>query len=591
MNFVLPSSWKNQYATTTTESLPSKEQAIIYLRVSGEQQKREWHGLDSQKARCEKRAKDNDVDIVAEFRDEAISGSKDKRPWLMDAIKFIKTKNRNGPRVHFLVSTEISRISRPEHLDEGFAILSEVWKNHAGIVDASSGTVVDRGDDLNVIFSLFKLSQAKAERENGIQRANNGRIARLQSGYWPFSHAPIGYQIWREKVDGKSNVIVLQDQENAPILAGVLQRFAKGLIPDKPWLIAELKKNGFMQGKWRKNYRNHASLADRILNIERLYFYGGYILRGDYGIVEPIKAKHKPIITKEELERIVYKVYYADANPIKAKRWTDGHFALRGVVRCRGCDRRLTGALSKGKRKYYAYYYCNNKNCEEYHQNIPEKKLHEDVYLALFNLGMYKPTIELAKNIFVKNLDDEAAMKEAREVQYNKEIKHLNDQMLSISEVMLSVRSASLIDTYQKKYAALEKQVDKLKAERTMGDSRKMKVEHLEMLLDILQRPHKYWENQDDEFKKTLLICLFDDKLYYTKKWGIWTPQDLWLKQVKPQDATGVSPKKWVNWETSRTLLDRQFSTRENERNKLTDAMTFSSSQGSIMNKKSNSVY
>jgi|GEM_PF-4199433 len=51
------------------------KKAIIYARVSTEEQKRKGNGINAQISDCERRAKQHGVEIVSYSKDEAISGT------------------------------------------------------------------------------------------------------------------------------------------------------------------------------------------------------------------------------------------------------------------------------------------------------------------------------------------------------------------------------------------------------------------------------------------------------------------------------------------------------------------------------------
>jgi DNA invertase Pin-like site-specific DNA recombinase len=95
---------KNETTSTPT--------AVIYLRVSTDQQARDGIGLDAQFARCEALAAARGLSVAGVFRDEGVSGKAELRlrPGLQAAIAECK---KTGA---VLLSYSVSRIARRQRL-------------------------------------------------------------------------------------------------------------------------------------------------------------------------------------------------------------------------------------------------------------------------------------------------------------------------------------------------------------------------------------------------------------------------------------------------------------------------------------------
>jgi len=46
----------------------------------------------------------------------------------------------------------------------------------------------------------------------------------------------------------------------------------------------------------------------RIFEVEKLYFYAGYIIKPSHGIIKPIEAVHQPLITISTLHKIFKRI-------------------------------------------------------------------------------------------------------------------------------------------------------------------------------------------------------------------------------------------------------------------------------------------
>ena len=70
------------------------QKALIYCRVSSQQQRVEGHGLDSQEHRCREYARQKDYEVEAVFQD-SFTGAGDfwRRPAMSDLLKYMDSKS------------------------------------------------------------------------------------------------------------------------------------------------------------------------------------------------------------------------------------------------------------------------------------------------------------------------------------------------------------------------------------------------------------------------------------------------------------------------------------------------------------------
>jgi DNA invertase Pin-like site-specific DNA recombinase len=99
-------------ARVKTETANAAPKAVIYLRVSTDQQAREGIGLDAQLARCEAIANARGLSIAGVYRDEGLSGKAEVRlrPGLVAAINECK---KTGA---ILLAYSVSRIARRQRI-------------------------------------------------------------------------------------------------------------------------------------------------------------------------------------------------------------------------------------------------------------------------------------------------------------------------------------------------------------------------------------------------------------------------------------------------------------------------------------------
>lgn len=515
--------------------MQEQKAAVVYLRVSSDNQVREGHGIEGQLLACRKRAEKNSVHILETFQDEAISGARLDRPGLTDAIKFIAEKNKRATRVHYFLSTEISRISRPEHLDEGFAILTSVRKHNCSVVDANSGAVVERGDDMQILFSMIKLSQAKAEREAIMKRSYNGVAARLKDGYRAFSHPPIGY-IYQRTTDenGKKSNRAVRDEPSASVLQAALEKFAKGEIKQKKDLREYLEDHAFNADKRSKSYYRNRNVQYRLLDPERLYFYAGYILKPDYEVEEPVKGKHEPLISEATLKRILFKLEgRPTAQSLKetydVKDSLADEFPLRQTLRCGGCGRFLSGAFSTSKSgKKHAYYSCPNGKCKYGRKSLRRSDIHAQVEEKLASIRFQPVVREITEAFIADHIQQRSGAHERKTSALKAQIVQIEKEQSKLADVIAKVEVPALIARYQEIWKDKDDELAKLRVALEAKEAEEAPValyEHLDKALSVCERPLEMRKTGGRKVKQAMLRLLYERSLRYTPEKGLRTPQ------------------------------------------------------------------
>src|SRR3989344_4674602 len=119
------------------------------------------------------------------------------------------------------------------------------------------------------------------------------------------------------------------------------------------------------------------------------------------GRKEEDPGKHEPMITLDEHYQIQGIKSGLSNKAILPRLIVNPDFPLRKFAKC-VCGDELTGSWHSGRVKKYAYYNCNNKECEHYMRYIKNKEL-EDKFIKL--LGDVTPSekfLRLLKMAIIK---------------------------------------------------------------------------------------------------------------------------------------------------------------------------------------------
>lgn len=165
--------------------------AVSYLRVSGRGQI-DGDGFDRQADTVARFAKRQRIDLVDEYRDEGVSGTRDleDRPGLAALLDRVES---NGVRT--VIVENASRLARDLMVQE--IILDQFRKVGVTVLEADGGNDLTAGDDNPTAKLIRQVLGAVSEFDKTVtvlklraarqrQRANSGRC----EGVKPFGHFP-----------------------------------------------------------------------------------------------------------------------------------------------------------------------------------------------------------------------------------------------------------------------------------------------------------------------------------------------------------------------------------------------------------------
>lgn len=521
-----PSSRGHQAVETTN--------AVAYCRVSSEIQAKEWHGLEWQISACEEYAQGSKLCIDEIFVDKAVSWSITERKWLIDLEKFIKKKNKHpsDKNIKYLLCTEISRLSRPEFIDEGLGIIFKLLRLGITIIDVFSWQSINRANDLELILAFLKVSQAKSERDNIMARTQNGRNKRLKKWYWCFPLVPMGYKYVRDTIDGKTNSLVVRDEPNASKIAKALNLYAIWAIRTKRDLVDHLQKVWVYSNKtrWGKK-KMRFTIVYSLLKPERLLFYAGKIVSPRCGITEPIEWKHKPLINDKTL-KLLFDRIQKPLEKLPQKSPNVDEFPLRRILKCANCGSTMYWSFVRSKTgKKYPFYECKNKTCslreEKISRSCPIHLVHQEIRDVLATFQISDEEKALVKVIAERLLKERHKLQEESEDELKSQIKIISESMQKFKNTMISISSSSLIKEYENERNNYAEQKEKLKNKLENIKnwwSWKKFYELLDKALKYFDKLVDVWDEWTVENKRILIQTVFDGKIFYSKKGGFRTP-------------------------------------------------------------------
>lgn len=338
--------------------------AVIYTRVSTDEQASQQHNLPAQERKCVEYCSRNNLEPLKVFTD-AESGRTDDRPQFQAMIRFCQ---QHRARVTHVVVADLSRFARSV-LDQAKAL--ETFANlniklcsvdEAHIDGTAAGKLAS---NIHGAFNQF-FSDSLSERTK-FRMAEAVRAGRFP---WP---APIGYL-------NTGNGFLKVDPERAPMVRRAFELAAQGSHATDV-IRRTLGALGL------RTRRGQEIPRQTFLSMLRNELYAGWVC----GAGLRVAGKHEAIIS-EKLFGDVQRVLDGNANGIAIPHPKGNpDFPLRGFVRCATCGKGLTAGHATGRNKVkHPRYWCWNSQCPA-KIGVSKEQLETD-WIRL--LAMYQPTDE-----------------------------------------------------------------------------------------------------------------------------------------------------------------------------------------------------
>jgi len=316
------------------------KQAVIYCRVSTEDQEREGTSLQTQLEGCLAYCDQKGYQVARRFS-ETYSGLTLERPKLTELRDLIRAND-----IDVVVVYCLDRLSRdPTH----GVILTQELEKHNVTLEAVTETV--ESTDLGKLISYIRGFASKLEAEKIRERTMRGKLAHLKEGKLPQGTGIgiYGYQ-W-DKTTGRRTIIEHETKVVHKIFTMVLQGFSFHKIALELNKASIKSKSGSM---W------HPLTIRRIATNET---YTGKTYFGKTKRTAKTKVTSRPhedwillpdvtppIISEDMFKRTQEVLLQAkQARPIKQ----NSPYLLTGFIKCSKCGSPIGGTTLNGKYRYY----------------------------------------------------------------------------------------------------------------------------------------------------------------------------------------------------------------------------------------------
>ncbi len=464
--------------------------AIIYTRVSTDEQANKGYSLPHQKSVLEMYCQHKGINILRHYRED-FSAKNFNRPAFNELAAYIKVNRKS---VDCLLFTRWDRFSRNQ--EEAYRIIRE-FRNLGVEVNAIEQPLDLSQPDSKVMLAVYLVIPEVENDKNSI-RTKEGLRRAMKEGCF-VGLAPRGYVNARNG-EGKSTLAIKE------VVGAVIRKafidYSKGVLSSE-----EVRMKYFHNGL--------KVCKQTMLNILRNPVYNGKILikewkKEDEVIVEGL---HPPIIDEETFDT-VQRLISGKVQP-KVHKYSeiDERLPLRGFLLCKKCGRSLTGSASRGGSGIRHFYYHCHPKCKERYKADEVNSLFEKVLSEFVIKGDVK---KMYRDILDTTFHGERKNRELRIKQIQNEINKLSARLESIEDKFFD----DLIDpsTYNSVKRKNQKKINDLKVELTSIKSLKKDVEdYLKIGISFLHGIDKLYKSSDARYKKKIVGSIFPEKLVFLK--------------------------------------------------------------------------
>jgi site-specific DNA recombinase len=314
--------------------------AILYIRVSTDEQADKGYSLKHQEERLRKYCEMQNI-VVTEVHQDDYSAKTFNRPTFTKLLADLK---RHRAKVDLLLFTKWDRFSR--NTGDAYGMINTLHK--LGVDPQAIEQPLDLSIPENKIMLAFYLAAPEVENDRRALNVFVGMRRAKKEGRW-MATAPRGYKNIRNEQD----MPIIVPNDDAQTVRWAFEEFAKGI-----YTLDEIRK--------KANKKGLVCCKNNFHYLVRNPVYCGKLQIPAYKDEDAFVTKgiHDPIISEELFEK-VQDILKGRNKKRDYKICAKEELPLRGFLNCPRCGNKLTGSASTGGSGIKHFYYHCLKGCPE----------------------------------------------------------------------------------------------------------------------------------------------------------------------------------------------------------------------------------
>ena len=466
-----------------------RRKAILYIRVSTDEQAEKGYSLKHQQERLERYCEFQNIEIVATYQDDH-SAKSFERPEFQNLLGNLKKKKQAAS---LLLFTKWDRFSR--NAGDAYGMINQLRK--LGVDPQAIEQPLDLDIPENKIMLAFYLAAPEVENDRRALNTLVGMRRARKEGRW-LTTAPKGYRNCRSE----DNKPIIEPNKDAHLVKEAFEELTKGVL-DIEAVRRMINKKGLKVSRSAFWY-----LVRNPMYCGKLFVPAWKDEEARY-----VKGIHEPLIS-ESLFDDVQDVLNGKKRKTPAKNTRREELPLRGYLICKQCGRPLTGSASHGNGGKYFYYHCQaSLGCKE---RFKAKEANENFLKYLKTFRTKSDVLDLYLMIMEEKFKKGKSLQLTENREMDARIQKLSTRLKNAKEMMLDGEMER--SEYKQIVSELEPELDKLKRKKaTAGSEEDDYQRYLAKGLCLLKSIDERYEKADLEKRQQIVGVIFPDKLVYSE--------------------------------------------------------------------------
>ena len=429
--------------------------AVIFARVSTQEQETDGHSIDAQIAKLRDYSKKNDLEIIKEF-EVVESSTRGERPEFYKMIDFVNSQKGQ-------IALVVDKVDRLQRSFTELPILDGLRKANKLVIHfLDIGKMDSDSNSQQISFYQMSVVMANAYTNAISDNVKRSIIHKLNNGEY-IGKAPLGYLNVRDEND-KSNIII--DESRAYLVQKMFEIYSNGSVS-----LGDLEKfavqhnltNNFFKGRIEKPITKNV-----ISNILRNPFYCGEIYVKKYNKFYP--HKYQPLISRALFNKCREVTIERSAinNRVQAIQTSGKDFVFRSLIKC-AITGRTVSTDRKDKKNKNTYLITWNPQDIKKKIYVPEDKILNQVSDIFKSIAVPKDMLDEITSYLQQSHESEKQYHSQKLISLRKEHDSIKDKVNRLLDLHLE-RVISK-EEYHSKKEDLEKQLAKVKTEQELHEN------------------------------------------------------------------------------------------------------------------------
>lgn len=499
--------------TATASTIPpSDNRAVLYLRVSTQGQVKtdydpEGISIPAQRAACERKAAQLDLQIVDEYVEPGRSGTEmTKRV----AFQQLLDRIRRTRDVDHVIVYELSRLAR-NRIDDAI-VMADLRKRGVTLISATESV-----DDTPVGQLMHGILAAFNEYRSAKDGADIAyKMAEKAKKGGTLGVAPIGYLNTIDRLEGREVRSVAIDPDRAPFVRRAFELYADGdsTIDD---IVTDLNRNGLTTRGTQARPAGPISKSKVAAMLKDPYYLGLVKHKG-----QTYPGRHTPLIDQELFDRVQDLL---EARGYAGERRRRNHHYLKGTLFCGKCFsdsgviRRMIIQRAIGRHGgEYRYFFCRGVQthvCDAPYSNVD---LVEAAVEEHYKTLRFTPEfIAALRSSMRQTLADSASATRVLHLDLKKQLKQLDVKEDNLLDMAASGDLAK--DKIQQRLRDIDQRRREIEDELvSVVDQLPTAEAYLDRCLELLEDPYRLYMAASDDTRRRLNQAIFKHLFVYSER-------------------------------------------------------------------------